>query len=139
MGTWERAGDRILASGGPGREPVRHSRKEPCMASDKVTQFTDANFDVEVLKANLPVLVDFWAEWCMPCRMLAPTIEKIAKDYNGKVKVGKVDTDSNRDVSIKYGINAIPTVILFKNGQVAQKFVGLRQEKDFKEALDAAK
>jgi thioredoxin 1 len=106
------------------------------MASQNVTEFTDANFEQEVLQSKDPVLVDFWAEWCMPCRMLAPTIEKIAKDYAGKVKVGKLDTDANRDVSIKYGISAIPTVILFRNGQVAQKFVGLRQERDFKEALD---
>ena len=108
------------------------------MASEHVKEFTDANFDQEVLKSEQPVLVDFWAEWCMPCRMLAPTIEKIATDYNGKVKVGKVDTDSNRDISVKYGISAIPTVILFKGGQVAQKFVGLRQERDFREALDEA-
>jgi thioredoxin 1 len=107
------------------------------MAAENVKEFTDQNFESEVLKSETPVLVDFWAEWCMPCRMLAPTIDKIARDYAGKVKVGKVDTDSNRDVSIKYGISAIPTVILFKNGQVAQKFVGLRQEKDFKEVLDA--
>ena len=108
------------------------------MASENVVEFTDQNFEAEVLKSSTPVLVDFWAEWCMPCRMLAPTIEKIAKDYAGKVKVGKLDTDANRDVAVKYSINAIPTVILFKNGQVAQKFVGLRQERDFKEALDAA-
>jgi len=109
------------------------------MAAENVKEFNDQNFETEVLKSSTPVLVDFWAEWCMPCRMLAPTIDKIAKDYAGKVKVGKVDTDSNRDVSIKYGINAIPTVILFKNGQVAQKFVGLRQERDFREVLDADK
>jgi thioredoxin 1 len=109
------------------------------MASANVKEFTDQNFDTEVIKSDQPVLVDFWAEWCGPCRMLAPTIDKIATDYAGKVKVGKVDTDSNREVSMKYGISAIPTVILFKNGQVAQKFVGLRQEKDFKEAIDAAK
>jgi thioredoxin 1 len=107
------------------------------MASENVKEFTDQNFETEVINSKEPVLVDFWAEWCMPCRMLAPTIEKIAKDYVGKVKVGKIDTDANRDVSIKYGISAIPTVILFKNGQVAQKFVGLRKEADFKEALDA--
>ena len=107
------------------------------MASEHVKEFTDQNFEAEVLKSDQPVLVDFWAEWCMPCRMLTPTIEKLAKDYTGKVKVGKLDTDANRDVSMKFGISAIPTVILFKNGQVAQKFVGLRQEKDFKEALDA--
>src|ERR1044071_8668174 len=107
------------------------------MASEHVKEFTDQNFETEVLKSSEPVLVDFWAEWCGPCRMLAPTIEKLADSYQGKVKVGKLDTDSNRDTAMKYGINAIPTVILFKNGQIAQKFVGLRQEKDFKEALDA--
>src|SRR3954471_3730254 len=108
------------------------------MASENVMELTDQNFEAEVLKSDKPVLVDFWAEWCQPCRMLTPTIEKLAKDYAGKVKVGKVDTDANRDVSMRFGISAIPTVILFKGGQVAQKFVGLRQEKDFKEVLDAA-
>ena len=108
------------------------------MAAENVLELTDQNFESEVLKSDKPVLVDFWAEWCMPCKMLGPTIDKLAKDYAGKVKVGKVDTDANRDVSMRFGISAIPTVILFKNGQVAQKFVGLRGEKDFKEALDAA-
>jgi len=107
------------------------------MASENIVELTDQNFEQEVIKSDKPVLVDFWAEWCMPCRMLGPTIEKLAKDYAGKVKVGKVDTDSNRDVSMRFGISAIPTVILFKDGKVAQKFVGLRQEKDFKEVLDA--
>jgi len=106
------------------------------MASEQITEFTDANFEQEVLKSSQPVLVDFWAEWCMPCRMLAPTIDKLAKDYAGKVKVGKVDTDSNREVAMKYRIDAIPTVILFKDGQVAQKFVGLKKETEFKAALD---
>jgi thioredoxin 1 len=105
------------------------------MASEKVKEFTDANFDAEVLKSSTPVLVDFWAEWCMPCRMLAPTIDEIADEFDGKVKVGKVDTDSNRDVSVKYGISAIPTVLLFKNGEVAKKFVGLTKKGDFAEAL----
>ena len=107
------------------------------MASENVKEFTDQNFENEVLQSDKPVLVDFWAEWCMPCRMLTPTIEKLAKDYNGKVKVGKLDTDANRDVAMKYSISAIPTVILFRNGQVAQKFVGLRQERDFKEAIES--
>jgi thioredoxin 1 len=107
------------------------------MASANVKEFTDQNFETEVLKSSTPVLVDFWAEWCPPCRMLTPTIEKLANDYSGKVKVGKVDTDSNRDVSIKYGIMSIPTVILFRNGEVTQKFVGLRNEREFREALDA--
>jgi thioredoxin 1 len=108
------------------------------MAGQNLVEFTDQNFEQEVINSETPVLVDFWAEWCMPCRMLAPTIDKIAAEYAGKVKVGKLDTDANRDVSIKYGISAIPTVILFKGGQVVQKFVGLRQERDFKEALDSA-
>ena len=106
------------------------------MATENVKEFTDQNFETEVLKSDQPVLVDFWAEWCMPCRMLTPTIEKIAKDYAGRVKVGKLDTDANRDVAMKYSISAIPTVILFKNGEVAQKFVGLRKEQEFKAALD---
>ncbi len=108
------------------------------MASENVKEFTDSNFETEVLGASEPVLVDFWAEWCMPCRALAPTIDKIANAFAGKAKVGKVDTDSNRDISIKYGINAIPTVILFKDGEVVTKFVGLKQERDFKDAIEAA-
>lgn len=108
-------------------------------ANVNVKEFTDQNFETEVLKSTDPVLVDFWAEWCPPCRMLTPTIEKLANDYAGKVKVGKVDTDSNRDVSIKYGIMSIPTVILFRNGEVTKKFVGLRNEKEFREALDSMK
>ena len=107
------------------------------MASENVQEFTDSNFEQEVLQSSQPVLVDFWAEWCMPCRLLAPTIDKLAKDYAGRVKVGKLDTDANREVAMKYRIDAIPTVILFQNGQVSQKFVGLKQERDFKAALDS--
>lgn len=106
------------------------------MAAQEVLEITDENFDEEVIGASTPVLVDFWAEWCMPCRRLAPTIDKLAKDYAGKVKVGKVDTDANRNISLKYQIDSIPTVILFKDGQVARKFVGLRNERDFTEALN---
>ena len=76
------------------------------MASANVKEFTDANFETEVLGSDVPVLVDFWAEWCMPCRMLAPTVEELADEYQGKLKVGKVDTDSNRDVAMKFGITA---------------------------------
>ena len=111
--------------------------EERTMASKNVVEFTDSNFESEVLQSDKPVLVDFWAEWCMPCRMLAPTIDKIAESYSEKVKVGKLDTDSNREIAIKYQISAIPTVILFKDGQVAQKFVGLKQEREFKEAIDS--
>lgn len=106
------------------------------MASDTVLELTDANFDVEVINADQPVLVDFWAEWCQPCRMLAPTIDELAAEYQGKVKVGKVDTDSNRDVSMKFGINAIPTIILFHNGEVVRKFVGITPKQEFAAELD---
>ena len=107
------------------------------MAGQNVVTFNDDNFDTEVINADGPVLVDFWAEWCMPCKMLGPTIDELADEYAGKVKVGKVDTDSNRDVATRYGITAIPTIMLFKGGQVAKKFVGLTSKKDFKTALDA--
>src|SRR4028118_382618 len=112
-------------------------REGAVMARENEAEFSDANFEQEVLGSSQPVLVDFWAEWCGPCRMLAPTIEKIANDYAGRVKVGKVDTDSNRETAMKYRIDSIPTVILFKDGQVSQKFVGLRKEGDYKAALDA--
>ncbi len=108
------------------------------MAGNNVVQITDANFEQEVVKSTTPVLVDFWAEWCGPCRRLAPTIEKLAADYAGKVKVGKLDTDANHGVASKFGISSIPTVILFKGGQISQKLVGLRPEKDFRDALDAS-
>ncbi len=104
--------------------------------SSNVQEFTDANFEAEVLQSDKPVLVDFWAEWCMPCKMLAPTIDQIAEQFDGRVKVGKVDTDNNREISFKYGIQAIPTVILFQNGEVAQKFVGLKNKTEFEEALN---
>jgi len=106
------------------------------MASDAVLELTDDNFEQEVLQSDKPVLVDFWAEWCMPCKALAPTIDELASEYDGKAKVGKVDTDSNRDVSVKFGIQAIPTVILFKDGEVQQKFVGMRSKEDFKAEID---
>jgi thioredoxin 1 len=108
------------------------------MASETVLELTDDNFETEVLNADQPVLVDFWAEWCMPCKMLAPTIDELADEYNGKAKVGKIDTDSNRDVTMKYQINAIPTVIVFKGGEVVKKFVGMTDKQDMAEALDEA-
>jgi thioredoxin 1 len=106
------------------------------MASENVKEFTDENFEEEVLKSSTPVLVDFWAEWCQPCRMLAPTIEKLANDYAGKVKVGKLDCDTARRTAGQYGINSIPTVLFFKNGQVVNRLVGLKREQDFKTVLD---
>jgi len=108
------------------------------MAATGVQEFTDSNFETEVINSDQPVLVDFWAEWCQPCRMLAPVIDELAAEYDGKAKVGKLDTDSNREVAVKYGISAIPTVILFKGGEVAKKFVGLTPKEQFAEAIDEA-
>ena len=104
--------------------------------SDSVVELTDDNFEQEVLQSDVPVLVDFWAEWCMPCKMLAPTIEEIADEYKGRAKVGKLDTDNNRETAMNYGISAIPTIILFHNGEVAQKFVGMTPKEQFTEELE---
>ncbi len=106
------------------------------MTSPDVMEFTDTNFESDVIGSDLPVLVDFRAEWCQPCRMLTPTIEELATEYDGKVKIGKVDTDSNREVSIKYGVSAIPTIMLFQGGEVIKKFVGLTTKDQFQAALD---
>jgi len=105
------------------------------MASEDVSEFTDSNFEDEVIKSDQPVLVDFWAEWCMPCRMLAPTIEDLANQYTGKVKVGKMDTDANRDTAMKFSISAIPTVILFNSGEIVHKFVGVTSKQEFEAEL----
>jgi len=106
------------------------------MASENVTELTDANFEQEVLKSDVPVLVDFWAEWCMPCKMIADTIDELAEEYAGRVKVCKLDTDGARDTAMKFSISSIPTLMLFKDGQVEKKYVGLQQKADLKKALD---
>lgn len=94
------------------------------MADQDTTQFTNQTFDSEVLKAAEPVLVDFWAPWCAPCRALAPTIDALASDLRGQVKVGKVNVDDNPELSEQYGIRSIPTLIVFKGGQVVERVVG---------------
>ena len=96
------------------------------MANEYVIEFTDANFQTEVLSADVPVLVDFWAPWCQPCKMLAPTIDELAKEFQGKARIGKMNTDENQDAAIQFGIQNIPTVLLFKGGQMVRKFVGLQ-------------
>ena len=108
------------------------------MASEKVVTLTDDNFEEEVVNSTTPVLVDFWAEWCMPCRMVAPVIDELAGDFNGKAKIGKVDTDSNRNIALKFGISAIPTVMLFKDGQVIKRFVGVQSKREYAAALNEA-
>lgn len=92
--------------------------------SDNIVHVTDASFEDEVIKSDLPVLVDFWAAWCGPCKMIAPILDDIAKEYSGKVKVCKVDVDANGDTPAKFGIRGIPTLILFKNGNVEATKVG---------------
>ena len=92
--------------------------------SKNVMELSDGNFEEEVLKESRPVLVDFWAVWCAPCRMIAPVIEEIAETYGDKIKVGKVNVDENSKIPNQYGIRSIPTVILFKNGQVAEQVIG---------------
>ena len=92
--------------------------------ADNVIEFNDQNFDSEVLESKTPVLVDFWAVWCGPCRAIAPIIEEIANDFNGKVSVGKVDVDNNNQVAMKYGIRSIPTLLLFNNGEVVDQVIG---------------
>jgi len=87
-------------------------------------EFTDANFQQEVLNSDVPVLIDFWAVWCGPCKMIAPFIVEIAKEYEGKVKVGKLDVDNNPNVSMQYGIRSIPTLLIFRDGKVADQIMG---------------
>jgi thioredoxin 1 len=94
------------------------------MASENVIAFTDANFDRDVLQSDIPVLVDFWATWCAPCKQIAPTIDALADEYAGKVKIGKVNVDENQATPGKYGVRGIPTIILFKNGAVVDQIVG---------------
>ncbi|MBT3199377.1 MAG: thioredoxin [Phycisphaerales bacterium] len=106
------------------------------MASENVIEITDDNFVEEVKNSQVPVLLDFWAEWCMPCKMLAPVIDEIADDFAGKIKVGKLDTDNAREAALEFGISAIPTVIIFNKGEVAHRFVGLQQKADLVESIN---
>ena len=94
------------------------------MASENVMAFTDANFDSEVLQSEIPVLVDFWATWCAPCKAIAPLVDAVADEYAGKVKVGKVNVDENQATPGKFGVRGIPTLILFKGGAVVDQIVG---------------
>jgi len=104
--------------------------------SDKVASFTDSTWDQEVLKSEKPVLVDFWAEWCAPCRMMAPTIDALAAQYDGKAKIGKLNVDENMVVSEKYQIRGIPTVLIIKNGQVAEQVVGVTSKENLSKLIE---
>jgi thioredoxin 1 len=100
-------------------------------------EITDANFDELVLKSDKPVVVDFWAEWCGPCRMLGPIIEEVSKDYEGKAIVGKLDVDSNQEFAAKFGVRNIPTVLVFKDGELVNRQVGVSPKNVYTESIDA--
>jgi thioredoxin 1 len=104
-----------------------------------VAEFTDSNFSQEVLQSSEPVLVDFWAPWCGPCRRIGPVIEELAGEYNGSVKVGKINIDDNPGPAQTYGVMNIPTLLLFKQGEVVERFVGLHPKAKLQQAMDAAK
>ena len=100
-------------------------------------EITDANFEELVLKSDKPVLVDFWAEWCGPCRMVGPVVEELSKEYEGKAVIGKVNVDNNSSISAKYGIRNIPTLLFFKNGEVVEKHVGVAAKNILADKLNA--
>ena len=106
------------------------------MASDAIFEVTDSNFDLEVLKSDQPVMVDFWAAWCGPCRALAPLVDEIAKSYQGKVRVAKMDVDKNMATPQRYGVRGIPTLLIFRGGQVSEQIVGFVTKETIQKALD---
>ncbi len=104
-----------------------------------VTEFTDSNFSQEVLQSSTPVLVDFWAPWCGPCRMLGPVVEQLAAENAGAFKIGKLNIDTSPSAAMTYGVSSIPTLMIFKSGEVVDRFVGLQPKARLQEALDAAR
>ena len=102
----------------------------------KEVVLTDGNFDEEVLQAEIPVIVDFWAEWCGPCRMIGPIVEELAEEFEGKLKVGKVNVDQNQGTAAKYGIRSIPTLLFFKGGELAEQIVGVQPKNKIVESIN---
>ena len=108
------------------------------MASDKVTHVTDANFDAEVIKSDKPVLIDFWAPWCGPCKAIAPSIDELAAEYEGRLKVVKLNVDDNPQTSARFGVRGIPNLLIIKGGQVKDQIVGAVPKAHLKKAVDGA-
>jgi len=106
------------------------------MAGNGIVEVTDANFDQDVLKSDKPVLVDFWATWCGPCRAIAPIVEELANEFQGKITIGKMDVDSNSATPMRYKVTGIPTLLVFKGGQVVEQFVGYKPKEVLAEALN---
>jgi thioredoxin 1 len=106
------------------------------MAADNIVQLTQENFAKEVLQSATPVLVDFWAEWCGPCKAIAPILDELAGEYDGRVKIGKVNIDNQQELAAQYSVRAIPTLLLFRQGEVADQIVGLRSKRDLKASFD---
>jgi thioredoxin 1 len=118
------AGAFVSESSGLGAWFAQGSMKGKFMSSDLIKHTSDASFDSDVLKSDKPVLVDYWAEWCGPCKMIAPILDEVSKDYDGRLQIAKMNVDENRDVPAKFGIRGIPTLMLFKGGQLAATKVG---------------
>ncbi len=104
----------------------------------KPITITDDNFQTEVINSNQPVLIDFWATWCGPCRMIAPIVEELASEYNGKVKIGKLDVDENQETSIRYGVRSIPTLLIFKDGKIKDTIIGAVPKSQIVQKLNSA-
>lgn len=115
--------------------PDRGEERSSIMASSLVHEFTSENWQKEVMESSIPVLVDFWAVWCGPCRALAPTIDELAKENEGKIKVGKLNVDDAQDIASQYRVNSIPQIFIFKNGQVAERIVGAERKPVFQSAI----
>ena len=105
---------------------------------ESTLKLTDQNFDSEVIKSSVPVLVDFWAEWCGPCRLVGPILEELAPEYKGKLKIGKLNVDDNQDAPTKFGVMNIPTMIVFKNGKESERIVGAMSKLELQKKLDRA-